>query len=90
MACAADALAPAHPACLPAPAHPAGEGEAEHRELVDFCTSFRFERMGCFQYSEEDGTPAAELPEQVGGSRGPWALQAEGLACGPRKAGRIG
>lgn len=42
-----------------------GEGEAEHRELVDFCTSFRFERMGCFQYSEEDGTPAAELPEQV-------------------------
>lgn len=46
---------------------PAGEGEAEHRELVDFCSTFRFERMGCFQYSEEDGTPAAELPEQVGG-----------------------
>ena len=44
---------------------PAGESEEQHRELVDFCTTFKFERMGCFQYSEEDGTPAAELPEQV-------------------------
>lgn len=44
---------------------PAGESEADHRELVDFCRSFRFERMGCFQYSPEDGTPAAELPDQV-------------------------
>ncbi|PSC67925.1 tRNA modifying enzyme [Micractinium conductrix] len=42
-----------------------GEAEAEHRELVDFCSTFKFERMGCFQYSEEDGTPAAELPEQL-------------------------
>lgn len=25
----------------------------------------RFERMGCFAFSEEDGTPAASLPEQV-------------------------
>ncbi len=44
---------------------PAGETEEQHRELVDFCTNFKFERMGCFQYSAEDGTPAAELPEQV-------------------------
>ena len=54
------------PARLPPSVHPmAGESEADHRELVDFCASFRFERMGAFQYSEEDGTPAAELPEQV-------------------------
>ena len=61
-------LAP-HP---PIRAHPctAGESEADHRELVDFCASFRFERMGCFQYSEEDGTPAAELPDQVRSARG--------------------
>lgn len=26
---------------------------------------FKFERSGAFVYSEEDGTPAAELPEQV-------------------------
>lgn len=42
-----------------------GETDAQHRELVDFCNDFRFARMGCFTYSEEDGTPAAELPEQV-------------------------
>lgn len=46
--------------------HFTGETEEQHRELVDFCASFKFERMGCFQYSAEDGTPAAELPEQVG------------------------
>lgn len=30
--------------------------------LLNTC---RFERMGCFTFSEEDGTPAASLPEQV-------------------------
>eukprot|EP00891_Asterochloris_glomerata_P001315 jgi/Astpho2/1315/Aster-06187 len=42
-----------------------GETEGNHRELVDFCRQFQFERMGCFTYSEEDGTPAASYPEQV-------------------------
>jgi ribosomal protein S12 methylthiotransferase len=26
---------------------------------------FKFERMGCFAFSEEDGTPAATFDEQV-------------------------
>ncbi len=30
-----------------------------------FCKTFKFERMGAFTYSEEDGTPAADLPDQV-------------------------
>ncbi|KIZ07386.1 MiaB-like tRNA modifying enzyme YliG [Monoraphidium neglectum] len=42
-----------------------GETQAQHNELVSFVKSFKFERMGCFTYSEEDGTPAAEMPEQV-------------------------
>ncbi|KAF8060109.1 rimO [Scenedesmus sp. PABB004] len=42
-----------------------GETEEAHRELVEFVRCFRFERAGAFVYSEEDGTPAAELPEQV-------------------------
>lgn len=42
-----------------------GESSEDHRELVDFVKSFKFERMGCFAYSEEDGTPAAERPDQV-------------------------
>ena len=43
----------------------AGESEASHRELVDFCQDFKFERMGCFAYSEEEGTPAASSQDQV-------------------------
>ena len=43
----------------------AGETEEQHRELVAFCKKFKFERMGAFAYSEEDGTPAAEMPDQV-------------------------
>lgn len=39
--------------------HP-GEGEAEFQELMDFCAEARFERMGAFQYSEEEGTYGAE------------------------------
>jgi ribosomal protein S12 methylthiotransferase len=42
-----------------------GETAEQHRELVDFVKGFKFERMGCFAYSEEDGTPAATLPEQL-------------------------
>lgn len=42
-----------------------GETEEQHRELVDFCRSFKFERMGAFVYSEEEGTPAHDFPSQV-------------------------
>lgn len=33
--------------------------------LPQFVRQFKFERMGCFAYSEEDGTPAAEREDQV-------------------------
>ena len=39
--------------------HP-GEGEEEFQELMDFCAWAHFERMGAFQYSEEEGTYGAE------------------------------
>jgi ribosomal protein S12 methylthiotransferase len=42
-----------------------GETEEEHEELMKFCRDFKFERLGAFAYSEEDGTPAAEYPDQV-------------------------
>lgn len=42
-----------------------GESDEAHRELVEFVRDFKFERMGAFAYSEEDGTPAADLPEQL-------------------------
>ena len=42
-----------------------GETEEEHEDLMAFCREFKFERLGAFAYSEEDGTPAAEYPDQV-------------------------
>jgi ribosomal protein S12 methylthiotransferase len=47
--------------------HP-GEGEKEHRELLDFVQYARFERLGVFTYSEEEGTWGAEnLKDSVPG-----------------------
>lgn len=37
-----------------------GEGEEEFRELLDFVAQQRFERMGAFAYSEEEGTWGAD------------------------------
>lgn len=38
-----------------------GETEEEFEELCDFVKEMRFERLGCFAYSAEEGTPAASL-----------------------------
>lgn len=42
-----------------------GETEEEHRELLAFLDEMEFDRLGVFTYSKEDGTPAAEFPNQV-------------------------
>lgn len=45
--------------------HP-GEGEEEFAELLDFVREARFERLGAFKYSEEEGTwGAANLADDV-------------------------
>ncbi len=41
------------------------EGEAEFRELVEFVRQARFERLGVFSYSHEDGTAAYPLGDPV-------------------------
>ena len=51
-----------------------GEGEAEFEELKEFVKKARFERMGAFAYSEEDGTFAAQhyedtIPDDIKQSR---------------------
>jgi ribosomal protein S12 methylthiotransferase len=38
-----------------------GETDADFRELLDFVEETRFERLGVFKYSEEEGTAAAKL-----------------------------
>jgi len=42
-----------------------GETEAEFGELLDFVKEHRFERVGVFTFSREEGTPAYDLPGQV-------------------------
>ena len=42
-----------------------GEGEEEFEELCDFIQEVRFERLGCFAFSPEEGTAAVDLPDQV-------------------------
>ena len=42
-----------------------GETEKEFDELKDFIRQARFDRMGCFAYSPEEGTPAYALGDPV-------------------------
>lgn len=42
-----------------------GETEEEFNELCEFLEKVRFDRVGVFAYSCEDGTPAAKLPGQL-------------------------
>jgi ribosomal protein S12 methylthiotransferase len=42
-----------------------GETEAEFEELFQFVRESEFDRLGVFEYSREEDTPAAGLPDQV-------------------------
>lgn len=42
-----------------------GETDEQFNELYDFVKEIRFDRMGVFAYSQEEGTPAAEFNDQV-------------------------
>lgn len=42
-----------------------GEREDHFEYLADYVNSYRFDRMGVFTYSREEGTPAAELKNQI-------------------------
>ena len=42
-----------------------GETEADFSELLDFVDETKFERLGVFKYSEEDGTAAARMGDRV-------------------------
>ena len=42
-----------------------GETQEEFEELYRFVNETEFDRLGVFTYSAEEGTPAAEMPDQV-------------------------
>ena len=45
-----------------------GETEEEFRELLEFVKEAKFDKLGTFMYSKEEGTPAAKLPDQIHGN----------------------
>ena len=42
-----------------------GEVEKDHRTLMSFVRRMKFDRLGVFTYSREEGTPAAKMPVQI-------------------------
>lgn len=41
------------------------ETEEQFNQLADFVKDMRFDRLGCFAYSQEEGTKAAQMPDQI-------------------------
>ncbi|WP_461612734.1 30S ribosomal protein S12 methylthiotransferase RimO [Clostridium sp. Marseille-QA1073] len=42
-----------------------GEGEEDFEELKDFVKEIKFDKLGVFTYSQEEGTAAADMDEQI-------------------------
>lgn len=42
-----------------------GEGEEEFENLAEFVNEIEFDRLGCFSYSPQEGTPAFDMDNQV-------------------------
>ena len=45
-----------------------GETENDFSELLDFIKETKFDKLGAFMYSKEDGTPAAKMENQIHGN----------------------
>ncbi len=42
-----------------------GETKEDFEELYEFIKEAKFDRLGCFSYSKEEGTPASRIKEQI-------------------------
>lgn len=45
-----------------------GETKDQFEELLEFVKQTKFDKLGTFMYSKEDGTPAQKLPNQIHGN----------------------
>ena len=45
-----------------------GENKEDFEKLYDFVKITKFDKLGVFMYSKEDGTPAEKLPNQIHGN----------------------
>lgn len=74
--------------------HP-GETEKEFAELMDFITQFRFDRLGVFAYSHEEGTYSYynyrdDVPEKVKRSRVAELMENQQSISAELNAGKVG
>ncbi|MBO5686057.1 MAG: 30S ribosomal protein S12 methylthiotransferase RimO [Alistipes sp.] len=72
-----------------------GETEADFEELCDFVREVRFERLGVFPYSEEEGTYSAtrlqdDVPEEVKQQRAERIMQLQQRIAAELNAERVG
>ena len=42
-----------------------GETEAHVDEMIDFLQEMKFDHLGCFTYSQEEGTVAGRMKDQI-------------------------
>ena len=72
-----------------------GETDAEFDELMDFVREVRFDRMGAFAYSEEEGTYAAthytdDVPEEVKSQRLDRLMALQEIIMAEKEAEEVG
>lgn len=70
-----------------------GETEAQFEKLCAFVREQKFARLGCFAYSEEEGTPAArmeQLPQELRQQRAEAIMRIQTEIMAAAQAARIG
>lgn len=70
-----------------------GETEAQFEKLCAFVREERFDRLGCFAYSEEEGTPAAalvQLPPEVRQQRADTIMRIQSEIMAAKQAQKVG
>ncbi len=72
-----------------------GETAAEHKQLKDFVARTKFERLGIFTYSEEEGTYSAsafpdDIPEDVKSRRAEQVMEIQREISHEYNLGRVG
>lgn len=70
-----------------------GETEEQFIELCEFVKTTEFDRLGCFAYSEEEGTPAAKLeqmPNELRESRAEQVMEIQAKVMAKKQSEKLG
>lgn len=71
-----------------------GETEKQFEELAEFVNEVKFDKLGCFSYSQEEGTPAAgfdnQIEEDIKNHRAEIIMQQQQLISEEKNAEKLG